>query len=86
MDVRMVLNELGMTAVYELFQTIIKRKNISIPSYVIMPDHVHFVVNITNPDRVETRRGASHQCDNASHQCNNETSHGTSLQIIPDSL
>lgn len=87
-DGTMMLNELGKIAEDELLQTEAKRPYVSIPSYMIMPDHVHFILNITSMNPVETHRGASPQCDNDKYETFfiNEKCRGTSLQMRPGSL
>lgn len=45
-DGEMVLNEFGKIAEREWINTLRIRSNISLGAFMIMPDHIHFVVNI----------------------------------------
>jgi hypothetical protein len=59
-DNKMVLSKCGEIAKNELIKTISIRKNILINPWVVMPNHVHFLISIKDIP-VETPRGASLQ-------------------------
>jgi REP element-mobilizing transposase RayT len=59
---KILLSRCGQIANIELIKTIEIRKNISIDPWVIMPNHIHLLINIRNIP-VETPRGASLQED-----------------------
>jgi REP element-mobilizing transposase RayT len=56
---RMFLNELGKIMEEEWLKTSEIRKNIELDYYVVMPNHFHSIIIIT--EKVETRRGVSLQ-------------------------
>ena len=62
---KMVLNEFGKIAQQELLKTTDIRVNVEIDSFVVMPNHVHFIVHIS---RDNARRGELHSPDNENIQ------------------
>ena len=61
----MIRNELGKVVVEDIQKTEVVRENISIDSWVVMPDHVHLIITIINKENVETpRRGVSTEAQN----------------------
>lgn len=59
-DGKMILNDFGQIAERELIKTTEIRQNVEIDSFVIMPNHIHFIVHIT---RDNARRGEFHSPD-----------------------
>ena len=53
---KMIRNELGEVVAEEIQKTEVIRENITIDSWVIMPDHVHLIILITDDGNVETPR------------------------------
>jgi len=59
-DGKMQLNRLGQIVKEEILKTERVRNNVLVDSWVIMPNHVHLIINITGSNHVETpRRGVS---------------------------
>jgi REP element-mobilizing transposase RayT len=60
----MVLNPVGMIMVEEILRTPLLRKNVAIDTWIVMPNHVHLIVEISpnaEMDTVETARCAVSQ-------------------------
>jgi REP element-mobilizing transposase RayT len=65
-DGEMVLNRFGEIAAQEWKNTLALREHVSLGAYMIMPDHIHFVVHIDqqlkqkefSPEEMERRAGA----------------------------
>lgn len=56
---KMELNEIGKIAQYEWLETEKLRKNVELDEFVIMPNHMHGILILTENNSVETRRGVS---------------------------
>lgn len=51
---RMVLNSVGMIVAEEILKTLMLRKNVAIDTWIVMPNHVHVIVEILPPRETST--------------------------------
>ena len=54
MSERMILNPVGMIAVEEILRTSLLRNNVVIESWIVMPNHVHVIVEILPKEKINT--------------------------------
>ncbi len=59
MNGNMQLNEIGNIAQYEWIKTAELRENVELDEFIIMPNHMHGILIISESKSVETRRGVS---------------------------
>jgi len=57
----MHLNEIGKIAQNEWLETEKLRENVELDEFVIMPNHMHGIIILSNNNGVETRRGVSEE-------------------------
>jgi REP element-mobilizing transposase RayT len=74
----MILNQKGKIVLEELENTIVIRKNIRIKYYVIMPNHVHLLIErIKNKEEcVETNKNVETHCNASLHKTQYENKFG----------
>lgn len=85
-DGKTCLSKIGQIAKTELLKTFEIRQNIILDEYVIMPDHIHLIIQITNKNDLSCRdvaRNVSTNIGNVSTKENNSISNSQKSQISP---
>jgi REP-associated tyrosine transposase len=63
---KMKLNEIGKIVKFEWLRTAELRKNVELDEFVIMPNHFHGIIILSDNESVETRRGVSDETNGIS--------------------
>ncbi len=58
---KMQLNQIGKIAKYEWIKTAELRENVELDEFIIMPNHMHGIIILSENQTVETRRGVSNK-------------------------
>ena len=74
---QMQLNQIGKIAEYEWQRTAELRENVELDEFIIMPNHMHGIIILSENKTVETRRGVSDET-----LPSQKTRHGVSPQLL----